>query len=750
MKISKFFKSENKSTRGALLSSMLFPFFLAVISFALIAFHSFYRNREQAQSSCMASMNLLTQRCETEITNVINSSASLTKNPNFLGILNDTADLNDAAVVFGAKDTMLNFASSYPIVQDIFIINKKTDTVFAKDGIYTFDKYFDHMFIYDNYSKEYWRKYRFFDSSGYRILLPSQISTPQGGIAVLPIVMRRSADTKFNNLLIINISIDSLFKLYDDYFTGDNTKLFLLNNYSGDVFFRTDDHIETKNLLDTPLYQSLLNNQSFKYNMEEFGKSLIITHNTSNTLSGYTYFTVIPYSSLNRLQIIEILFALSVFVLFGIITVLFSIRRTDRFITPLNRAIATIAPQQRPSGNILDSFMLAAANMRKLNSDLSSALPFAQEKYLMDYLNSTEYTIDDKTQNMLHSSLLFKNEYFSFVIIQTYPTNLVYETYTPEERANIEIGLYTIIKQLFAMKYPSFAFAADKNVLYIILNTTETDTLDDISNIIGEINQLFSEDASYLNLYAGLGGNYKGWEGLKQAYKEAITNLTRINKVSSTLASNREESLNDAKIAKLYNALISFDTELALRLINEYCQNAAQDQRRLKQLYTQILTTIFKVMRTRNISYNENRLDFEVYSNILSKSCTDIYREIILLLDKIKEAENSNSYENLGAEIIDYINANFTSDDISLESLAELFKVKPTYISTLVKNTLGVGFHKYLTSLRVSKSKELLAHTDMKIDDIYTACGFYSKPTFFRTFKQDTGVTPNEYRKTQS
>lgn len=155
-------------------------------------------------------------------------------------------------------------------------------------------------------------------------------------------------------------------------------------------------------------------------------------------------------------------------------------------------------------------------------------------------------------------------------------------------------------------------------------------------------------------------------------------------------------------------------------------------------------------MSTRNISYDENSLDFEVYSNILTKSCPEIYKEICILLDIISNAKDAPASANLGVEIVDYINANFDSSNLSLDALAEHFNVQPTYISTLVAKTLGVGFRKYLTNLRISKAKELLAHTNTNIQDIYKESGFYSKPTFFRVFKQEVGVTPSEYRQLQN
>ena len=49
--------------------------------------------------------------------------------------------------------------------------------------------------------------------------------------------------------------------------------------------------------------------------------------------------------------------------------------------------------------------------------------------------------------------------------------------------------------------------------------------------------------------------------------------------------------------------------------------------------------------------------------------------------------------------------------------------------------------------VRMSKAKELLIKTDMKIEDIGAAVGFENRTTFFRLFKKMDGMPPNRFRK---
>ncbi|MBS0661175.1 MAG: substrate-binding domain-containing protein [Verrucomicrobia bacterium] len=51
--------------------------------------------------------------------------------------------------------------------------------------------------------------------------------------------------------------------------------------------------------------------------------------------------------------------------------------------------------------------------------------------------------------------------------------------------------------------------------------------------------------------------------------------------------------------------------------------------------------------------------------------------------------------------------------------------------------------------LRIDEAKQLLAHSDRKVDDIAAASGFESTRALLRQFKQMTGQTPSEFRQQQ-
>lgn len=95
---------------------------------------------------------------------------------------------------------------------------------------------------------------------------------------------------------------------------------------------------------------------------------------------------------------------------------------------------------------------------------------------------------------------------------------------------------------------------------------------------------------------------------------------------------------------------------------------------------------------------------------------------------------------------IQYIEEHF-NEDISLESVASEFYFSPSYFSLLFKNQTGVVFSRYLSQLRIKKALELLNNSDYKVYEIASKVGYKDDKYFYRVFKKEFGVTPDEYRR---
>lgn len=99
------------------------------------------------------------------------------------------------------------------------------------------------------------------------------------------------------------------------------------------------------------------------------------------------------------------------------------------------------------------------------------------------------------------------------------------------------------------------------------------------------------------------------------------------------------------------------------------------------------------------------------------------------------------------SHVVNYIDSNFTRYDISLDSVADIVGLNPSYLSALFKRGTGVNFTNYISDKRISAAKELLKDPLRSAGEIASLTGYESASYFTRAFKKKTGMTPTEYRK---
>jgi len=93
-----------------------------------------------------------------------------------------------------------------------------------------------------------------------------------------------------------------------------------------------------------------------------------------------------------------------------------------------------------------------------------------------------------------------------------------------------------------------------------------------------------------------------------------------------------------------------------------------------------------------------------------------------------------------------YIAENY-QNPVTLEDVAAHVNFSPTYFSSIFKKYIGMGFHEYLTEIRVEQAKELLRVSELNISEIAAMVGYPEDKYFRKLFKKVTGIRPSDYRR---
>lgn len=90
----------------------------------------------------------------------------------------------------------------------------------------------------------------------------------------------------------------------------------------------------------------------------------------------------------------------------------------------------------------------------------------------------------------------------------------------------------------------------------------------------------------------------------------------------------------------------------------------------------------------------------------------------------------------------------FVNPKLKISDLAGKMGVPSYKLSYLFNQHMQCSFYDYINDYRVLEFKKLIEkgeHKAYSINALMEKCGFTSRSTFFRYFKKNTGMTPNEY-----
>lgn len=738
---------------------VLLPLLVLSLSFLATSIYSISVNRNQIEHFSLATLESFSAHSENTILNAHEYISLFETQTDLLQMLKSSnVTLSDYDTSHFFK-YLSNAEKSHSNVDSIIILGNDSDFVMTSSGIHSKADYFKNQYVYEDYNYEHWINLKFSDSSSSnRILSPTTVTSEKATTNIIPIICRYVGNTRIYNPVIINLNLDHIIKANEGFKYTENTNFYILNKYTGQVFgFNADN--STQNIFDSHLYKELIDgNHMFEYKMSDGEKYLISTYTTSNHILGYTYYSIVPNSDINNIQLPLLLVSIASITIFTLLTLLWAFRNTHQLSNPILKVVNLFenADEESSPESILNNLYMQTKNLIEDSSHLSVTLPFAQEKFLTDFLNSSSYNENTESYEFLKNSLPFAKKYFCSIIVCLYPTNEFYKSFNSLEYSNITYEFFNIVKAVFKENLDITSLPSDKETLYIIVNTDDPETSSlHISSALNKLHNLLRHDMELVELYTGIGKTYMDIQGLKQSHAEAIKSLKKLPTPMHISLSNSKSTINyifnTTDETKLFSLLIGYKCNEAMNLIDKIlAKNNNIDNRSLKQFYSQILSIVFRAMRTKNINYlSGSSSESELQSDILSLPPNAIYREIHILINKL-QPENTNNASFDANTLIDFISDNYKNSMLSLEMIAARFNLNPTYCSTLLKNTLGTNFHEYVSTLRIDEAKNLLLNSSKTIQDIYTELGFTNRQTFIRSFKKNTGTTPTEFRSKKS
>ena len=121
----------------------------------------------------------------------------------------------------------------------------------------------------------------------------------------------------------------------------------------------------------------------------------------------------------------------------------------------------------------------------------------------------------------------------------------------------------------------------------------------------------------------------------------------------------------------------------------------------------------------------------------------DMLQAAMVLRDKESDDQGSKALKRA----LEYIDHNYTNENISLNEVASQVKVSANYLSATFSQAMGKTFVEYVTAKRMEKAKKLLKTTDKSSGEIAQEVGYKDPHYFSFVFKKTQGQSPREYRR---
>ncbi|NMM93164.1 helix-turn-helix domain-containing protein [Bifidobacterium oedipodis] len=101
------------------------------------------------------------------------------------------------------------------------------------------------------------------------------------------------------------------------------------------------------------------------------------------------------------------------------------------------------------------------------------------------------------------------------------------------------------------------------------------------------------------------------------------------------------------------------------------------------------------------------------------------------------------------AECLDYIHYHL-HERITVPILAEHVHLNPTYLSELFAKEIGMPISRYVTDKRMEAARNMLRYSQYSLAEIAQILAYHSQSHFTKVFREHTGMTPGEYRRTNA
>ncbi|MBO1300792.1 MULTISPECIES: response regulator transcription factor [unclassified Enterococcus] len=191
----------------------------------------------------------------------------------------------------------------------------------------------------------------------------------------------------------------------------------------------------------------------------------------------------------------------------------------------------------------------------------------------------------------------------------------------------------------------------------------------------------------------------------------------------------------------------------AIEELESYMKNVLEQRLQPSYLKHEIINRLYALINA-IAEEHEKRKEIMTLKITIPAQITqsDNWEELVVIVNNTTKLlrEVTTTFRKDNSDVLtliyDYVQDHY-HQDLSLQTLSEKYHFSYSYLSTIFTEKYGINFTKYLKKVRINQAKMLLKESNLSLSDICQQTGFTEIGYFSRVFKEETGLTPSQYRK---
>lgn len=310
----------------------------------------------------------------------------------------------------------------------------------------------------------------------------------------------------------------------------------------------------------------------------------------------------------------------------------------------------------------------------------------------------------------------------------------------------------TNFKEEFAKdRYPELRYVNLNQQQGLFLSKSSDDLVKLAENIIGKVFIHYQEKC-----YAAISSEFMDSYSMRAAMEELdslIEDKFYYSPGEVFLADKENDndagiSIEDDMLIKKIKQAIKLKDIRGLRSNYEKFGSKYRNRTNFSQVYVKFLfANILKDIYEAIPGAGEEHFGLEVDALYRINDINSVVAVVGKTIDKFEGAvmENPSTHHKELSIVKEYIYENY-GNEISVDKLAEMVFMSPSYLSSVFKRETGENLSYFIKVYRMERAKEMLESTVYKIADISNKCGYPNVSYFCSTFRVHFGVSPQKYR----